>query len=140
MHVGGAAEWLLEPKTLAELAKAVSAARESGMPVRILGKGANLIVEDGTVPGVTIATDRLNLMWRPEAQLGGDALEALLSELGSGQMPEARLAPQARTDGLRLLAFAVPRTNASSPQSKSSDGAAWKVWSACLDMWAAVWR
>jgi UDP-N-acetylmuramate dehydrogenase len=105
MHVGGAAEWLLEPKTLAELAKAVSAARESGMPVRILGKGANLIVEDGTVPGVTIATDRLNLMWRPEAQLGGEALEALVSELGSGQMPEARLAPQARTDGLRLLAL-----------------------------------
>lgn len=105
MHVGGAAEWLLEPKTLAELTKAVCAARESGMPVRILGKGANLIVEDGTIPGVTIATDRLNLMWRPEAQLGGEALEALLSELGSGQMPEARLAPQARTDGLRLLAL-----------------------------------
>jgi hypothetical protein len=135
MHVGGAAEWLLEPKTLAELAKAVSAARESGMPVRILGKGANLIVEDGTVPGVTIATDRLNLMWRPEAQLGGEALEALLSELGNGQMPRKR----ARMACV-CWRCAVPRTNASSPQSKSSDGAAWKVWLACLDMWVAAWR
>lgn len=105
MRVGGAAEWLLEPKDLGELAKAVSAARESGMPVRILGKGANLIVEDGVIPGVTVATDRLNLMWRPDAAEKGQALEALLDALRRGQQPDARLAPQPREEGLRLLAL-----------------------------------
>ena len=105
MRVGGAAEWLLEPKNLGELAKAVSAARESGMPVRILGKGANLIVEDGTIPGVTVATDRLNLMWRPDAAEQGQALESLLDALKRGQQPDARLAPHPREEGLRLLAL-----------------------------------
>lgn len=105
MRVGGAAEWLLEPKNLGELAKAVSAARESGMPVRILGKGANLIVEDGTIPGVTVATDRLNLMWRPDPAEQGQALESLLEALKRGQQPDARLAPHPREEGLRLLAL-----------------------------------
>ncbi len=105
MRVGGAAEWLLEPKTLDELAKAVQAARESGMVVRVLGKGANLIVEDGVVPGVVVATDRLNLMWRPDSSEGGQALESLLDALRLGQRPDARLAPQGREEGLRLLAL-----------------------------------
>ncbi len=105
MRVGGAAEWLLEPKSLDELAKAVAAARESGLSVRVLGKGANLIVEDGEIPGVVVATDRLNLMWRPDPAEGGEALESLLDALRHGRQPDARLAPQAREEGLRLLAL-----------------------------------
>jgi UDP-N-acetylenolpyruvoylglucosamine reductase len=59
MHVGGAAQWLLEPATPTELAAAITAAREDGIEPKIFGGGANLIVDDGVLPGVVITTDRM---------------------------------------------------------------------------------
>ena len=59
LRLGGAAEWLLEPATPAELRDAVQAARADGVEPRILGGGANLIVDDGVLPGVVITTDRM---------------------------------------------------------------------------------
>jgi UDP-N-acetylenolpyruvoylglucosamine reductase len=67
MRVGGRAEWLLEPATPDELVLAVRAARERGFEPRILGGGANLIVADDFLPGVVLATDRLNRTFRPSA-------------------------------------------------------------------------
>jgi UDP-N-acetylmuramate dehydrogenase len=123
MRVGGAAEWLLEPSTPEELRRAVCAAREEGFvlhvdgeitrsnelvdrarrdrdapaPIRILGGGANLIVDDGELPGVVIATDRIRRMFRPE--IGGEkqALQAV--------DPSARTAPPSREEGLRFAAW-----------------------------------
>jgi UDP-N-acetylmuramate dehydrogenase len=66
MRVGGRAEWLLEPRSLEELCAAWRAARERGLGVRVLGGGANLIVEDGLLPGVVIATDRAARVFRPD--------------------------------------------------------------------------
>src|SRR6187551_3868324 len=66
MRVGGAAEWLLEPATPEELRSAVVAAREEGFAIRILGGGANLIIDDGLHPGVVITTDRIKRLFRPE--------------------------------------------------------------------------
>ncbi|MBL8801215.1 MAG: FAD-binding protein [Planctomycetes bacterium] len=65
MRVGGRAEWLLEPATPDEFVLAVNAARERGCEPRILGGGANLIVDDGLLPGVVIATDRIKRVFRP---------------------------------------------------------------------------
>lgn len=65
MRVGGRAEWLLEPANPEELRDAYLAARERGFAPRILGGGANLIVEDGLYRGVVIATDRLKRCFRP---------------------------------------------------------------------------
>jgi UDP-N-acetylmuramate dehydrogenase len=95
MHVGGTAEWLLEPATPQELAQAVCAARESGCEPRILGGGANLIVGDGVLPGVVIATDRMKRLFRPRDASAGLAAEA-----------DARIAPSPREEGLCLVAWA----------------------------------
>lgn len=66
MRVGGRAQWLLEPRDPDELRAAWVAARERDLPVRILGGGANLIIEDGELPGVVIATGQLRRLFRPQ--------------------------------------------------------------------------
>lgn len=50
---GGKAEWLFEPKDVADLS-AFLAALEPDVPVMALGLGSNLIVRDGGVPGVVV--------------------------------------------------------------------------------------
>ena len=50
---GGPAEWLFEPKDLADL-QAFLAALDPATPVMALGLGSNMIVRDGGVPGVVI--------------------------------------------------------------------------------------
>ena len=50
---GGRAEWLFEPKDVADLQGFV-ADLDPAMPVMALGLGSNLIVRDGGVPGVVV--------------------------------------------------------------------------------------
>lgn len=50
---GGRAEWLFEPKDLADLQDFLRAI-DSDTPVMALGLGSNLIVRDGGVPGVVV--------------------------------------------------------------------------------------
>jgi UDP-N-acetylmuramate dehydrogenase len=87
--VGGRAEWLLEPATPEELRKAIAAAREEGFAPRILGGGANLIVGDGRLAGVVIATDRMQRLFRPGRDVPS---EESLRDLE----PDARVAPDPR--------------------------------------------
>ncbi len=65
MHVGGRVQWLLEPANPEELARAWNAARERGYLPRILGGGANLVIEDGELDGVVITTARMRYILRP---------------------------------------------------------------------------
>ena len=65
MRVGGRVEWLLEPSHPDEFVSAWRAARERGYHPRVLGGGANLVVDDGLHPGVVIATDRMRRLFRP---------------------------------------------------------------------------
>lgn len=65
MRIGGHAEWLLEPADPEELRLAVREARERGLPVRVLGGGANLLIDDGQLPGVVLSTSRLRRAFRP---------------------------------------------------------------------------
>jgi len=95
MRVGGRAEWLLEPADPEELRQAIVAARDEGFEPRILGGGANLIVDDGVLSGVVITTDRMKRIFRPidaSAWLVGD--------------PDARIAPAPREEGLRFVSWA----------------------------------
>ncbi|WP_443027046.1 UDP-N-acetylmuramate dehydrogenase [Sphingomonas sp. GB1N7] len=50
---GGAAEWLFEPKDVADLHDFL-AALDPAVPVIALGLGSNMIVRDGGVPGVVV--------------------------------------------------------------------------------------
>lgn len=112
MKVGGAAEWLLEPATPDEFRRAVCAAREEGFvlrvdgertpgdserPIRILGGGANLIVDDGLLAGVVISTDRIKRLFRPEPA-------SAVSAADSTEM-SPRTAPAPRAVGLRFVAW-----------------------------------
>jgi UDP-N-acetylmuramate dehydrogenase len=97
MRVGGAAEWLLEPTTPEELRRAVVAAREEGFVPRILGGGANLIIDDGVLPGVVITTDRVKRLFRPEP--GGPVSVREANEMAP------RIAPAPREEGLRFVAW-----------------------------------
>ncbi|HTF89902.1 MAG TPA: FAD-binding protein [Planctomycetota bacterium] len=65
MRVGGRAEWLIEPANPEELVSAWAAARERHYLPRILGGGANLVIEDGDLRGVVMSTSRLRYILRP---------------------------------------------------------------------------
>jgi UDP-N-acetylmuramate dehydrogenase len=72
LKVGGWAEWLLEPASPDELVAAWTAALEVGGPVRLLGGGANLILDDGELPGVVISTARLRRSFRMGDRVRGE--------------------------------------------------------------------
>lgn len=103
LKVGGEAEHLLEPADPEELRLALQSVRERGLPWRILGGGANLLIADGLIPGVTIATDRIRRTFRhhPEAEFppevglagrAGDSFsDALPRSLHHDHNPEPRL-------------------------------------------------
>ena len=92
LKVGGRAEWLLEPANPEELRVAWLAAHERGLPVRMLGGGANLLIADGELPGVVIGTDRLAYCFRPtsERQAGAELFESL--------EPDGRIAQEKDAD------------------------------------------
>jgi UDP-N-acetylmuramate dehydrogenase len=95
LRVGGRAAWLLEPADPRELRDAWCAAREAGYAPRILGGGANLVIEGGALPGVVIATERLRRLFRP----GGE------DDPGDLELPDPRSAPGERTRDPRLVAW-----------------------------------
>jgi UDP-N-acetylmuramate dehydrogenase len=60
MKVGGPADFFVEPRTPGELAATFRAARECGVPVRILGSGANLLIRDEGVRGAVVRLTHFN--------------------------------------------------------------------------------
>ncbi|MEX1015247.1 MAG: UDP-N-acetylmuramate dehydrogenase [Phycisphaeraceae bacterium] len=55
--VGGPAEVLASPASIAQLGQLVARCREAGVVMRVLGSGANLLVRDEGVPGVVVQLD-----------------------------------------------------------------------------------
>ena len=45
-RVGGPAEWLAEPATIAETISLLQWARGKGLPCRVIGAGSNLLISD----------------------------------------------------------------------------------------------
>lgn len=54
VRAGGPAEALVRPRTVDGLVAALKLVREEGVPLTVLGGGANTLVGDGGVPGVTL--------------------------------------------------------------------------------------
>lgn len=55
--VGGRAQVLAHPAGVAQLSALAARCHEQGVPVYVLGSGANLLIKDEGVPGVTIKLD-----------------------------------------------------------------------------------
>ena len=79
---GGAAEWLFEPKDLADLQRFLRDL-DPAVPVMALGLGSNMIVRDGGVPGVMIRLGKTFAQVRKVDELtldcGGGASGILVS-------------------------------------------------------------
>ncbi len=54
MKVGGPAQFWIEPTTVAGLSRIVSLCAEKAVPLRVVGRGSNLLVRDGGIPGVVM--------------------------------------------------------------------------------------
>ena len=52
--VGGPANFWVEPSTIAGFANIVRYCREQDVPLRVVGRGSNLLVRDGGIPGVVL--------------------------------------------------------------------------------------
>lgn len=56
--VGGPAQFWVEPATFQGMHLVIRHCRENGIPVRVVGRGSNLLVRDGGIPGVVIHPGR----------------------------------------------------------------------------------
>jgi UDP-N-acetylmuramate dehydrogenase len=74
--IGGPARWLVQPRTVEELAEASSRCVENNVPVYVLGLGANLLVSDAGVNGAVFRLDAEH--WRTVK------FEQNLVEVGAG--------------------------------------------------------
>jgi UDP-N-acetylmuramate--alanine ligase len=52
--IGGPAQFWLEPRSFAAFAAVVGFCRDRGIPVRVVGRGSNLLVRDGGIRGAVI--------------------------------------------------------------------------------------
>ena len=96
-RIGGPAALYLEPESMPDLAAASRAARESGVPVVVLGKGSNVLVSDEGFPGLVL---RLGRGFRWVARDGGRLT-------AGGAMPLPALANVALQHSLAGLEFGV---------------------------------
>ena len=97
MGLGGPADVLARPTSVAEMEKLLALARAADLPVRVLGAGSNLLIDDAGIRGVVIATAALSQVHFPE--------EGIV-EAGAGVHFPA-LVRQAAARGLRGLEAGV---------------------------------
>ena len=91
LRVGGPAQYWVEPQSFKALAEAVLYARQNQLPVHVLGRGSNLLVKDGGIPGIVIHPAR--------GAFGKIEARATQIEAGAGARFKA-LTGAARTAGL----------------------------------------
>ncbi|MEM1297234.1 MAG: UDP-N-acetylmuramate--L-alanine ligase, partial [Verrucomicrobiota bacterium] len=54
IRIGGPAQFWIEPMTVAGFARLTKFCRENALPMRVVGRGSNLLVRDGGIPGVVV--------------------------------------------------------------------------------------
>ncbi len=54
IRIGGPAQYWIEPRTVAAFQQAVRYFRENSIPIRVIGRGSNLLVRDGGIRGAVI--------------------------------------------------------------------------------------
>ena len=54
LKIGGPAEFVVQPRTVDELNAVLTACQRDGVPVRMLGGGFNLLIQDDPIPGAVV--------------------------------------------------------------------------------------
>lgn len=54
MKIGGPAQYWLEPRTIAGFGRVVRWCRAQGIPMRVIGRGSNLLIRDGGIKGCVV--------------------------------------------------------------------------------------
>lgn len=96
-RIGGPADLLLLPHTVADLQQIVRVTHETGTPLTILGNGSNLLVRDGGLRGVVL---------KVAENLAGVTFDGLACRAEGGALL-AQVSRQAAGRGLAGLEFAV---------------------------------
>lgn len=91
MKVGGPAQFWIEPTTVDGLARVVKYCTDKGTPLRVIGRGSNLLVRDGGIPGVVANPVK--------GEFGGIHVEGNTISAGAGVKFKA-LAAAAQSAGL----------------------------------------
>jgi UDP-N-acetylmuramate dehydrogenase len=102
--IGGPADWYLEPGSEAELRAGLAWARERGLPVRILGRGSNVLISDAGLRGLVVclrAYRKAEAALCPDPGGGPPLLEA------SAGVPLPRLAKIVAGEGYGGYAFYI---------------------------------
>jgi UDP-N-acetylmuramate dehydrogenase len=95
-RTGGAAEWLVRPRDIADLSQFL-AALDPAVPVFPVGVGSNLIVRDGGLPGVTVRLPKAFAA----VTIEGDNIRAAAAAMGITVASAARDASLAGLEFLR---------------------------------------
>lgn len=102
LRVGGPAEVLFYPKSINDLSELIDWARETGIPVMVLGAGSNLLVRDGGIRGIVVKLTKGFKEIRLVKRVDDTAM--IMAEAG---VPLPKLVTFAADHGLFGLTFAV---------------------------------
>lgn len=94
VRVGGAAEAYVKPRSPEDIVAVLRFCREEGVPFHVLGGGANTLIGDGGVPGITL---RIPADFFPEDVQRGASLTRLTFSTGAAIV---RLINQMKKNGL----------------------------------------
>jgi UDP-N-acetylmuramate--alanine ligase len=95
--IGGPAQYWVEPRTVAGFSRLVKHCREQGLPIRVVGRGSNLLVRDGGIRGVVIHPSKGEF---DEVRVDGDNL---ICGAGARLKKIASAAREARLGGFEWM-------------------------------------
>ena len=99
LRIGGPAELMVFPEGLEELGRVMALSHGKGIPLFVLGRGTNLLVMDGGIPGIVVNLRKLDWM---ELQRGASNTAQVHAGAGASL---ARLAGYCAERGLSGLEF-----------------------------------
>ncbi len=77
-RLGGPAEWFVRPQSTQQLADTIARCRQTHVPLRMLGGGANLLIDDDGIDGVVARLDApcfTGTQWTPDEPSPRDAAQ-----------------------------------------------------------------
>jgi UDP-N-acetylmuramate dehydrogenase len=117
MGLGGPARWFVHARHDADVRAAWAWARARGVPLRVLGGGSNVVVDDAGVEGLVVQIDTRGIEWRETA----DAVE-VTAAAGEGWDDLVRCAVAREWAGIECLSGIPGRVGATPIQNVGAYG------------------